>query len=113
VTYYRLLSRRGYRVITAPTRAAGLLAVEREAPRLVISDLRLPDGDGLDIVRAARLRVPPALAIVVSALTAEPARRAALAAGASDFLPKPFEAAALLDLIQSHVPIPPPAGGFR
>ncbi len=69
VTYYRLLSRRGYRVITAPTRAAGLLAVEREAPRLVISDLRLPDGDGLDIVRAARSRVPPALAIVVSALT--------------------------------------------
>jgi two-component system response regulator RegA len=113
VTYYRLLSRRGYRVITAPTRAAGLLAVEQEAPRLVISDLRLPDGDGLDIVRAARSRVPPALAIVVSALSAEPARRAALAAGASDFLPKPFEAAALLDLIQSHVPIPPPAEGFR
>ncbi len=51
-TYYRLLSRRGYRVITAPTRAAGLLAVEREAPSLVISDLRLPDGDGLDIVRS-------------------------------------------------------------
>lgn len=113
VTYYRLLSRRGYRVITAPTRAAGLLAVEREAPRLVISDLHLPDGDGLDIVRAARSRMPPALAIVVSALTAEPARRAALAAGASAFLPKPFEAAALLDLIHSHVPIPPPAGGFR
>jgi DNA-binding response OmpR family regulator len=113
VTYYRLLSRRGYRVITAPTRAAGLLAVEREAPRLVISDLHLPDGDGLDIVRAARSRVPPALAIVVSALTAEPARRAALTAGASAFLPKPFEAAALLDLIHSHVPIPPPAGGFR
>jgi len=51
--------------------------------------------------------------LIVSALTAEPARRAALAAGASDFLPKPFEAAALLDLIQSRVPIPPPAGGFR
>ena len=111
VTYYRLLSRRGYRVITAPTRAAGLLALEREAPRLVISDLRLPDGDGLDLVRAARSRVPPALVIVVSVSTAEPTRQAALAAGASAFLPKPFDAAALLDLIQSHVPIPPPAGG--
>ncbi len=113
VTYYRLLSRRGYRVITAPTRAAGLLAVEREAPSLVISDLRLPDGDGLDIVRAARSRVPPALAIIVSGVSAAPYRRAALAAGASDFLPKPFAAGALLDLIQSHLPIPPPAGGFR
>lgn len=111
--YYRLLSRRGYRVVTALTRAAGLLAVEREAPRLVISDLRLPDGDGLDIVRAARSAVPPAPAIVVSGLSTEPYRRAAIAAGASAFLPKPFATAALLDLIQSHVPIPPPAGGFR
>ena len=44
---------------------------------------------------------------VVSTLSAEPARRAALAAGTSDFLCQPFEAAALLDLIQSHVPMPP------
>jgi two-component system C4-dicarboxylate transport response regulator DctD len=79
----------------------------------VISDLRLPDGDGLDIVRAARSRVPPALAIVVSGLSDAPYRQAAIAAGASDFLPKPFETATLLDLIQSPVPIPPPAGGFR
>ena len=79
----------------------------------MVSDLRLPDGDGLDIVRAARSRMPPALAIVVSGLSAEPHRRAAIAAGVSDFLPKPFETAALLDLIHSHVPIPPPAGGFR
>lgn len=112
-TYYRLLSRRGYRVIAAPTRAAGLLAIEREAPGLVISDLRLPDGDGLDIVRAARSRVPPALAIVVSGFSDAPYRRAAIEAGASDFLSKPFTSAALLDLIQSHVPIPPPARGFR
>jgi DNA-binding response OmpR family regulator len=112
-TYHRLLSRQGYRVITAPTRAAGLLAVEREAPQLVISDLRLPDGDGLDIVRAARSRVPPAVAIVVSGLSDAPARRAALAAGAADFLPKPFEAAALIDLVHWHMPIPPPAPSFR
>jgi DNA-binding response OmpR family regulator len=45
----------------------------------------------------------------VSTLTAEPVRRAALAAGASDFLPQPFEAAALLDLIQSHVRGRPPS----
>jgi YesN/AraC family two-component response regulator len=65
----------------------------------VISDLRLPDGDGLDIVRAARSRVPPALAIVVSGWSDAPYRRAAIAAGASDFLPKPFETAELLDLL--------------
>ena len=113
LTYFRLLSRRGYRVITVSTRAAGLLAVEREAPRLVISDLRLPDGDGLDIVRAACSLVPPAVAMVVSGLSAEGSRQAALTAGAAEFLPKPFAVAALLDRIQTHVPIPPPAAGFH
>lgn len=59
---------------------------EREAPNLVISDLPLPDGDGLGIVRATRSRVSPPLAVVVSALSAEPSRRAATAVWASDFL---------------------------
>ena len=111
-TYFRLLTHRGYRVVTAPTRAAGLLAVEREAPRLLIADPRLPDGDGLDIVRAARSRMPPIPVIVVSGWSGEPYRRAAVAAGASGFIPKPFATAPLLELIQSHVPIlAPPAGG--
>jgi len=111
-TYFRLLTRRGYRAVTAPTRAAGLLAVEREAPHLVIGDFRLPDGDGLDVVRAARSRRPPIPAIVVSGWSGEPYRRAALEAGASEFVPKPFKTAPLLELIQSRVPPPlPPAGG--
>ena len=111
-TYFRLLTRRGYRVVTAPTRAAGLLAIEREAPRLVVADLRLPDGDGLDVVRAARSRMPPVPAIVVSGFSGEPYRQAAIAAGASEFVPKPFATVPLLDLIQSHVPPAlPPAGG--
>src|SRR5579864_4445128 len=107
-TYYRLLTRGGYRVITTPSRTTGLVAVERERPRLVIADLHLPDGDGLDVIRAARLLTPPASAIVVTRFSGEPYRRAAQAAGASGFLSKPFESAALLDLVRSHLPIPPP-----
>jgi len=110
-TYVRLLTPRGYRVVTAPTRAAGLLAIEREAPRLVIADFRLPDGDGLDVVRAARSRVPPVPAIVVSGWSGEPYRRAAIGAGAAAFIPKPFATVPLLELIQSHVPVSPPLGG--
>jgi len=57
-SYERLLRRQGYEVITATSRAAGLDAVRAAALGhrldLVISDLRLPDGDGLDVVRAAR-----------------------------------------------------------
>jgi DNA-binding response OmpR family regulator len=109
-TYYRLLTREGYRVITAPSRTTGLVAVERERPHLVLADLELPDGDGLDVIRAARTLAPPVPAIVVSRFGGEPYRWAALAAGASAFVPKPFESAALLDLVRSHLPISPTGG---
>ena len=44
-------------MISAGSRSDGLLVVEREPLALVITDLRLPDGDGLDLVRATR-RLP-------------------------------------------------------
>ena len=75
----------------------GLAAVERERPQLVIADLYQPDGDGLDVIRAARTLAPPAPVIVVTRFSGEPYRLSAEAAGASGFLSKPFESAALLD----------------
>jgi DNA-binding response OmpR family regulator len=112
-TYYRLLTRGGYRVFTAASRMTGLVAVERERPQLVIADLYLPDGDVLDVIRAARMLAPPAPVIVVTRFSGESYRQSAQAAGASGFLSKPFESAALLDLVRSHLPIPPPTGGLH
>jgi DNA-binding response OmpR family regulator len=65
-SYERLLRRRGYRIVWAGSRGGGLLALQREPPSLVITDLRLRDGDGLDVVRAARLLPDPAPARRVS-----------------------------------------------
>jgi CheY-like chemotaxis protein len=53
-TYERLLRRHGYAVVPAASREAGLSAVRSGRPALVVTDLRLPDGDGLDVVHAAR-----------------------------------------------------------
>ena len=44
----------GYRVELAGTGSAGLAALEREEPDLIILDVRLPDLDGLSVCRAAR-----------------------------------------------------------
>jgi DNA-binding response OmpR family regulator len=101
-TYERLLRREGFEVVTATSRAAGLAALAGDAPVLVISDLRLPDGDGLDVVRAARLASPVPV-IVVTGYPSDETRRAALAAGATTFLAKPFAAAMLLAAIRSSV----------
>ena len=102
-TYERLLRREGFEVITATSRAAGLAALAAETPQLVISDLRLPDGDGLDLVRAARGARHPMPVIVVTGYPSDETRRAALAAGATTFLAKPFAAMVLLAAIRSSV----------
>lgn len=101
VTYERILRREGYRVVSAGSREAGLAALEAEQPGLLIADLRLPDGDGLDVVRAARARATPTLVIVVTAFVSNARREAALAAGASAVLAKPFSTDVLMKLIQS------------
>jgi DNA-binding response OmpR family regulator len=102
-TYERLLRREGYEVVTVTSRAAGLAALAGEPPHLVISDLRLPDGDGLDVVRAAHSARDPLPVIVVTGYPSDETRRAALAAGATTFLAKPFATAVLLAAIRSSV----------
>ena len=89
-TYERLLRRQGYRVVSAGTLQAGLRVIETEPLRLVIADLRLPDGDGLDVVRAARALPAPPPVLVATVLASRASYQAALAAGATAFLAKPF-----------------------
>lgn len=107
-TYERLLRRHGYEVIAATSRAAGLDAVRasKEGRRLdlVISDVRLADGDGLDVVRAARGESDPPAVFVISGYPSDESRRAAAAAGATAFFSKPFTAASLLAAVRSSVP---------
>jgi CheY-like chemotaxis protein len=98
--YQRLLHRKGYRVVSAGSRGDGLLIVEREPLALVITDLRLPDGDGLELVRAARRLPTPTPALVVTGFASEASRMAALAAGASAYLAKPFGTASFISLVE-------------
>ena len=104
VTYERLLRHHGFLVITATTRADGVAAVAGERPDLVITDLRLPDGTGLDVVRAARSMPEPPSVIVVTGYPSAETRQAALAAGATTFLAKPLAAARLLAAVRSSLP---------
>lgn len=100
-TYERILRRIGYPVITAATRAAGLAALAATPVRLVVADVRLPDGDGLDVIRAARDSQPSLPAIVVTGYASKAGRRDALAAGAAAYLAKPFSLSQLIATVQS------------
>lgn len=98
-TCARLLRRIGHDVTTARTQAAGLEALAGRASRLVVCDVQLPDGDGLEVVRAAKRLNPPVPAIVMTAQPSAAGRRLALASGADAYLTKPFSVEAFSALV--------------
>ena len=101
----------GYQVIEAATAREGLAHAAGHNPEVVLLDLGLPDGDGLDVARELR-RSTGAPIIVLSARGREQDKVAALDLGADDYLTKPFGVAELLARIRvalRHVAVP--AGG--
>ncbi len=83
------LEAEGWMVHEAATLKQGLVEAATRRPDLVIADLGLPDGDGVEFIRSVRVwsAVP---VIVLSARTREEEKVAALDAGADDFITKPF-----------------------
>ena len=79
----------GLRVHDAGTLQRGLIEAATRKPDLVILDLGLPDGDGLDFIREVRQWSQMPI-IVLSARLEETDKIAALDAGADDYLSKPF-----------------------
>jgi two-component system response regulator PrrA len=98
-TCERLLRRRGHAVVTVASRAAALATLGGVSPSLVISDVRLPDGDGLDVVRAATAMRPRVPALVMTARPSQTNCVAAHAAGAVGYLAKPFTAATFAGVV--------------
>lgn len=93
----------GYRVATAGAAGEALRAIEVRRPDLVLLDLMLGDGSGLDVLDRVRAadgvgsRVDPDLPVVVlSGRTAEVDRVRGFARGADDYVCKPFAYAELL-----------------
>jgi DNA-binding response OmpR family regulator len=88
------LERERYRVVTASTGRAALAAIA-EHPRLVVLDLMIPEVDGMEVIRRARLHGDVPI-LVLSARGAVGDRIQALTEGADDYLPKPFSPAELV-----------------
>jgi DNA-binding response OmpR family regulator len=86
----------GYDVDLAATGAAGLAAIEREEPAVVVLDVRLPDVDGLSVCRQARRSGHSMPILMLTALDRVGDRVIGLDAGADDYLAKPFAIEELL-----------------
>ena len=104
------LEAEGWQVFEADTARKGLSEAGTRKPDLLVLDLGLPDGDGLDLIRDVRgwSGVP---IIVLSARSGEADKIAALDAGADDYLTKPFGTGELLARVRANLRRPRAAAG--
>jgi DNA-binding NtrC family response regulator len=85
-----LLEQEGYEVTTADTVASGIEAVLKGSFDLVMCDLKLPDGSGLEVLGKARKQQVASPFIIITAHTTPQHALEALRAGAAEYLSKPF-----------------------
>jgi len=86
-----ILTGEGYEVDVALTGKSALAALENNGIDLVVADLRLPDIDGMEVIRHIRETRPGTEMIVISGYGTTETVVEALKLGVQDFLPKPFE----------------------
>jgi two-component system response regulator RegA len=98
----RAMEARGFEVRTAESVSDGLQEVEKSAPAFAVVDMRLGDGNGLDVIVALKVRRPEARAIILTGYGNIATAVNAVKIGAVDYLSKPADAddvvAALLAL---------------
>ena len=88
----KALESRGFIVATAESVADGLLQVEKSMPAFAVVDMRLGDGNGLDVISALKRRRPDARGIILTGYGNIATAVNAVKMGAVDYLAKPVDA---------------------
>src|SRR5262245_14282766 len=94
-----LLRKRSHRVAEADGVATAVKTLADEAFDVIVTDLRMPDGDGLEVLRAARIHCPDADVILLTAYAGWESAKEAIRLGACDYFEKGREPDELLHRI--------------
>jgi two-component system response regulator PilR (NtrC family) len=90
-----VLQREGHRVLLAEGGRAAVELLKREPVDLLVSDIRMPDMSGVDVLRAAKQTDPEVIGIMITAFASTESAVEALRLGAHDYLSKPFDVSEL------------------
>ena len=93
----------GYRVTAAASGEEGLVAFDREPPDAVLTDLKMPGVDGMQVLAAIQRKAEVVPVVVVTAFGSVEVAVSAMRAGAHDFITKPFSKEALLLKVERAV----------
>ena len=94
-----LLKREGYEVLLAENGKSAVATLEREPVDILISDIKMPDISGVDVLRAAKQIDKDILGIMITAFASTESAVEAMRLGACDYLTKPFD----LDVLRMKV----------
>jgi two-component system, NtrC family, response regulator PilR len=94
-----VLRREGYEVVLAENGRVAIEALEREPIDILISDIKMPDLSGVDVLRAAKRIDQDILGIMITAFASTETAVEAMRLGACDYLSKPFD----IDLLKMKV----------
>jgi two-component system response regulator PilR (NtrC family) len=94
-----VLRREGYEVLLAENGRGAIDMLEREPVDLLISDIKMPDLSGVDVLRAAKTIDQDILGIMITAFASTETAVEAMRLGACDYLSKPFD----IDLLKMKV----------
>ena len=81
----------GWGVETAGSLAEARIALAKHEPDIILCDLMLPDGSGIDLVREVKAATPSVTVVMITAHTSTKSAVEALKAGAFDYIAKPFD----------------------
>jgi two-component system response regulator RegA len=103
----RAMEKRGFAVRIADSVASGLSAIAAQPPAYAVVDLRLEDGNGLDVVDALHKRRPNARAVVLTGYGNIATAVTAVKLGAVDYLSKPADADDVINALLATGETPP------
>jgi DNA-binding response OmpR family regulator len=98
-TLFSLLSHCGYTIVTAQTKAEALELLNDARFHVLLCDLGLPDGEGLEVVAQAKRLNPDIKAIALTARDSDDDYKVGFEAGFDHYLTKPFDFGELRSLI--------------
>lgn len=96
-SFHRVLSNKGYAVITAHDAAEALEQMRREEVDLVVTDIKMPGMDGLQLAETVKARRPWTPVVIITGYGTEADEERAMAAGVSAFIHKPLSPEMIAD----------------
>ncbi len=107
----RILTRIPFDCVVSSDPAEAIKLIERERPRLILTDLRMPKFDGIEVLTAAKRKDPTIQVVLLTAHATVETAVTAMRYGAFDYITKPFTSDELVQVVQRAFDVRAQNGG--